>query len=354
MHLKALFGEFTAGMLPKQVIDVTQVVTTQFLQGETITLPAHFDFTAAFTDPAPHKRKFLQLSSGSQRFNILVDKYTLPVTIELASSRKRLHLVYSLYLDPASNWQAILSGQLLQVSGYGLLDEANFHVCLTDTYGLASEAIALLAQLAPEAIVTTFTTNQFEYPAIALTYSLAQQHPDDIILYFHSKGMSHGLHSRSLEDIGLLMTTFQFWRRNLEAFAQPHMQKIGVFPAIGDMDPTKPDGDLSRSDIAGGWVWFNFWYARASYLIGCDEPRVESNRYLYERWLATNKQSNVVAPDCLNLRSNSATRPAGLTARLKNRLFTATPRSYFTAHEAIGELSKLLSENVLNRDMYSM
>jgi hypothetical protein len=35
------------------------------------------------------------------------------------------------------------------------------------------------------------------------------------------------------------------------------------------------------------FVWFNFFWSRGSYLTTCEDPKITSDRYYYEKWLET-------------------------------------------------------------------
>jgi hypothetical protein len=41
-----------------------------------------------------------------------------------------------------------------------------------------------------------------------------------------------------------------------------------------------------------GWIWFNFFYVRGSYLKNCEKPIINENRYYYETYLGTENKDN--------------------------------------------------------------
>lgn len=61
------------------------------------------------------------------------------------------------------------------------------------------------------------------------------------------------------------------------------IEKVGLFPAIGDENP------FGKFGGHGGYIWYNFWYATGKYLSNCEEPVLTDNRYYYEEWLGRQK-----------------------------------------------------------------
>ena len=41
----------------------------------------------------------------------------------------------------------------------------------------------------------------------------------------------------------------------------------------------------------GNWIWFNFWWARGTYLNTCEDPIITCDRYYYESWLGSGNNS---------------------------------------------------------------
>ena len=89
-------------------------------------------------------------------------------------------------------------------------------------------------------------------------------------LYFHTKGMAHhGRHtSRPEEEFRLFTGTIVPWQKVASVFeANQTITRIGMYPA------------------KDGWMWFNFWWARASYVKGLTLPIRTARRHYYESWL---------------------------------------------------------------------
>jgi len=112
--------------------------------------------------------------------------------------------------------------------------------------------------------------NEFEYRGILKVWELGQIHnnTNDVILYFHSKGLTHHKCYESnrndnynviLKDINKVYDIFTTF---------PSIDKIGY--SSGGM----------------GWIWYNFWYARGSYIYQVEKPIQTQRRHYYEDWLA--------------------------------------------------------------------
>ena len=265
-NIRAIYGTLTIDALPLITVDVTDKLTG-YINGNRLTLPRDINFDKAFGSIEHGKQKYLQVTIGEQVFNIAQDKYITDVVIDLTDTAKRITIVYYLYTSPGSNWRAIVTGQLYQLKSYGILSEANLYIHITDCHGYADEVKMLIDQVTPDAIVSTSYKNEFEYPALKLVHDLAIKQPDNDFIYFHTKGMSHNYHSRSLEEITLFTKTFESWRKNLQILNQPGVNKVGLFPA------------------KEGWIWYNFWYAKGSYLAQFKAPVLTDDRYYYESWL---------------------------------------------------------------------
>ena len=213
---------------------------------------------------------------------------------------KKIKVVYYAYIHRWSNWIKIISGQLSQLKDYGLLDVADLYIHITDPSELFDDVIALIETVSKTAKISTSAENQFEYPGIKLVYDLARENLDAIFIYLHTKGMSHEITSRLTLEVALLKGTFESWRENIKAFEDKQIKKIGLFPAKEDPVVQK---DFKTK---GGWMWYNFWYARGSYLANyCQEPLITNNRWYYEVWVAgPYNEAFIPVHDCYSLYYN--------------------------------------------------
>ena len=111
--------------------------------------------------------------------------------------------------------------------------------------------------------------NEYEYPGILKVWELGQKHnnKNDIILYFHSKGVTHNInYSLNKNDhYNIILKDYNKIKCILTKYDK--IDKIGY--TCGGI----------------GWVWYNFWYARGSYIKCVEKPIKTSRRHYYEDWL---------------------------------------------------------------------
>ena len=90
---------------------------------------------------------------------------------------------------------------------------------------------------------------------------------NDIFLYFHSKGLTrNNCYSQNKNDnYNVILQDQNKIKEIFDLF--PQIDKVGyLFGGIG-------------------WIWFNFWFARGSYLCGVERPIKTGRRHYYEDWL---------------------------------------------------------------------
>lgn len=117
--------------------------------------------------------------------------------------------------------------------------------------------------------IECYYENEFEYRGILKVWQLGQKHgaKNDIILYFHSKGVTR--HS-SYQDTA----------------KEPHhliLKNINKIKEIFTIFPKIDKIGFCNSKL--GWVWYNFWYARGSYIKNVETPIKTDRRHYYEDWL---------------------------------------------------------------------
>ncbi|MDN3581763.1 hypothetical protein [Mucilaginibacter flavus] len=281
--MNAIYGTFNIEMLPANTINVTDKIKS-YIKGNILEIPKQTNWGQLLGSGDQKQRSYLQITANGRVYSILDDDYTENIKIDFSAKVNTVKIVYYIYISPNSNWRAIISGQLFQLKSIGILAEADLYVHVTDSYNYTKEVNTLIKSIVPDAIITTSVKNQYEYPGIKLLHDLATQHPDNKFLYFHSKGMTHNIHSRSLEEIMLFTKTFENWRRNLQFLNKPGIEKVGLFPS------------------AEGWIWYNFWYANGKYLSDLPVPEISDFRYYYESWLAGADENHAEpATDCHNL-----------------------------------------------------
>lgn len=173
----------------------------------------------------------------------------------------------NLYPPARLQWSAHMRAWMSKLASSGLLSIADLTVVVSGDEPSDVSAVLLQCEdvLPASANVTLEASqdNAFEYPGIHRLWQEAVDHPDRILLYFHSKGITHD--RPALEYFDEVVAP---WRHVLEVFAtRPEVDKVGV----------------SCSGL--GWVWYNFWWVRARYARNAVEPLRVERRHYYEDWL---------------------------------------------------------------------
>jgi hypothetical protein len=199
--------------------------------------------------------------------------------VNVSANDKPIHIVYYAYLYNGQKWKNIITGQMTDLCNSGILKMGVLHAVLLGTPDEIKEAKSLIENIINDTIeVTEVYKNLYEFPALIKIRELALLHPDKLFIYFHTKGMinwNSGQNRTSLEYI-LTNQTFLNWDSTLFIFDNfPEIQKAGCYPA------------------EEGWMWYNFWWARGSYLISCSPIEipinmVENDRFICEFWLGKN------------------------------------------------------------------
>jgi hypothetical protein len=215
-------------------------------------------------------------------------------------------VVQNAFLWPASDWRVIFGGQLRDLRDSGLVHCAAVHIVLSAPHGtvdhnhakmegLLSEARILAYSIMPRkvaasrvgAIVTTVHENSFEHPGLHHLWLLAQslsaeEAAKHVFLYFHTKGMV--FHNppgvRLPEELFMVDRTIRPWRDVVDIFqGNQTVSRIAVWPSHQ------------------GYLWQNFFWVRASYVVLLEEPRRTSWRDYFETWVVCTVLPNSTAPE---------------------------------------------------------
>jgi len=200
-------------------------------------------------------------------------------------NQMRVHVVYFGHLFK-DLWRDLISLQLAELEEFGLAEFAtSIHVVLTRTHSddvvdwaVLNQGKDLVLKTIPNAKVYLYNKNTFEYHGIRQVWSLAHSLANssnlgaDVILYFHTKSMVNNrpgeAQARSEMNLKLTNAVIKPWRSIIHRFS--------IDPSI----------DRAGYVVAGhGWVWYNFFWARASYLRRLVRPLENPNRLYYEGWL---------------------------------------------------------------------
>lgn len=114
-----------------------------------------------------------------------------------------------------------------------------------------------------------FNNEQYEYQGINKVWELGQIHnnKNDIILYYHSKGITR-------------YKTYKFNKNDNYNIILKDIKKIfNIFDKFSEIDK------IGYSCGGIGWIWYNFWYVRGSYINFVEKPIITNRRHYYEDWL---------------------------------------------------------------------
>ena len=130
--------------------------------------------------------------------------------------------------------------------------------------------------------------NEFEYRGIFKAWELGQFYnkTNDIILYFHSKGVTHhkSYEANRNDNYNIILKDIVKIKEIFSIF--PLIDKIGMFSG------------------GCGWIWCNFWYARGSYINRVEKPIKTTRRHYYEDWLG--RKVNIGDQNCNYERDNES------------------------------------------------
>jgi len=192
---------------------------------------------------------------------------------KLFTKDAHINIVYSanLYANPTHGVQLIRQ-QLKDLINTGLVDVSTLHIVLSmPRHRVPNVRERIYSLFSGHQRVLFHINNEDcdQYPGLQLVYSMSvvnQYFSSSYVLYFHSKGMAEYRGKRQYAEKALHKTVIQPWKMVLEIFEKhPTIDKIG------------------SSFSQNGCVWFNYWWARASYLAKLEPPSKTTN---HEEWLS--------------------------------------------------------------------
>lgn len=213
-----------------------------------------------------------------QRYANVVQRTDHPKTRITNRNENKLtiHVVYfaNLFVNPTYGHQ-LVKEQLFDVHRTGLLEKASLHIVLSmpPDHLLYDSLQTDIQEMFPSHYSFQFHIsheNCHEYPGIHMVHSLAFQNTSShhYILYFHSKSITRFQGQRESLEMALHSTVIARWKEVLQIFQHyPHIDKIGS----------------TASEF--GFIWWNYWWARASYIVRVESPVKTSRRHYYEDWL---------------------------------------------------------------------
>jgi len=211
-----------------------------------------------------------------------------------ASTLFEFHLVYFVNCKIRNNYGEWMTGMLMGTRGSRLPPAATIYIVATsrnckEESILHVNNISAFRKKDAKTILECHDEEKetYEYYGIHKAWQIGQElhssssevnndniisnnNNNAIIGYFHSKGVTRApnFHEYVVNHSHPTLNTMGRYEQVADAFALfPWVEKAGEFCG------------------GCGWVWFNFWYARASYVSMLTEPVVTERRHYYEAWL---------------------------------------------------------------------
>ena len=205
--------------------------------------------------------------------NLIKKKYDhyacIPISAELNNNENfNLHIVYFINCCIQDNYMDWLTNQLNIVKNY----TKNIHIVAVIEEKKKKDFTQYVNNFFPNnnLIYDFYTENEFEYRGILKVWEIGQIYNkyNDIILYFHSKGITRNNKyiSNQNDDYNIILKDINKIKEIFSIF--PSIDKVGY----------------SAGGI--GWIWYNFWYARGSYINQVEKPIKTKRRHYYEDWVA--------------------------------------------------------------------
>lgn len=207
--------------------------------------------------------------------------FTKKLTARFSLKKKQTAIVYYVYINPNKDWRRLVLEQIDDVKNTHVLDVADLYIVVSnpdnvkDVDGFFEKLKGIYKE------IKFYAENKFEYWGLLCVWHLAQENANyKYLAYFHTKGMTHPDQQRVKIEEVLTNTTFQPWQSLVRIFqTNQQVNKIGLFPAR----KLNAQGNIIR----GGWIWYNFWWARAEYIRSLEPPKINpKHRYYYEEWLS--------------------------------------------------------------------
>jgi hypothetical protein len=181
----------------------------------------------------------------------------------------KIKIVYFAYLIP-DKWLPIVEEQLDSLKSLELYNESSniYMTVISDDNQLTTLKELLANKYSKVEIKNVFQDNVYEYPGLKTIYQIAEDDDDTLLIYFHSKGMTSNQHETRQY---LFKYTFENYKDYLKEFENnKHLEVAGAIPH------------------ENGFIFFNFFWARSSYVRNyCEKPIVSDNRYIWEVWIGS-------------------------------------------------------------------
>ena len=258
-------------------IDITEKVTEK---DNCIIIPSGDEHrNNLYGDPVFGRIKSIFIEHPDSTLSKFTHEMKITIKNSVITTEKNVIIVYYIYINPERNWKAIVGGQLEDLKTIQFNSPIHIHIC-SEQPDLIDECKHFIHGIRKKDLtIYSSTENQYEYPGIKLLYDLSQQNPESIFFYMHTKGMVRtNSETRSIEELRLFRSTIYYQNIIQDIFKNENINKVGLMPA------------------ESGFMWYNFFYVRGSYLT--IDPEISPNRFYYEGYLSLSGTNYL---DCYSL-----------------------------------------------------
>ena len=278
-------------------------------------------------------KKFLR-NNSYLKISKIKDKSWEPISInkdckfnlklgELNIEKPIINIVYFLNADISACYLKLFNDQLKDLIKSGILINENlklYLVIVCSSNKKRSKINKIISNLKISQyckINISFSEDSHkEYEGINKVWEISNQQnkKNSFIFYIHGKGLSYlqnkFLYIRQPLEKFLFKIIIYKWKRNIELLSRfESINKLGSLSGIY------------------GWLWFNFWIARTSYITKLEKPVKRNRACYYEDWLAryelnkTNNSLNIYKNIFNDTYYNTVNQNLNLLSKPKNKKY---------------------------------
>ncbi len=230
-----------------------------------------------------HKICYLRINNKySNLWKPITIKENTPFKLNLGEikERKKIEIVYFLNADLSNSFLKLFKDQLNDLIKSGIIKYQNTNlylsiICSDETK--KAQISYLIEKLKIKNICKCeilFSKNKNkEYEGINKVWKLSKINKEEkFIIYFHGKGISYIQNNffyirQPLEKL-IFNLLIMKWQQNIELISRfKSIDKIGILSG------------------GNGWLWFNFWIAKSTYISQLEKPKKRNRACYYEDWL---------------------------------------------------------------------
>lgn len=270
-------------IIDNKIFNISNEIIKRVGNNQVLEISKKFDFKKFIKIYNPnYKNSFLRISN---KFNTFWEPLTIkeftPFKLYLGNInyKKKLDIVYFINSDLNDSFFKLFKDQIKdliksKIFKYPFLKMHIVIICSNNTRKVKIKKFInklKLKDFFDFDLIFSADQNK-EYEGINKVWELAKNGEENLILYFHGKGISYianpYLYIRQPLERFIFRLLIHNWKKNLEkVFRLDSINKIGILSG------------------GNGWSWFNFWIAKTGYLSKLEKPKKTSHACYYEDWL---------------------------------------------------------------------